>query len=194
MLPAIIAKLGIPLLVNLIGTALGKINNPVAQSAAEALGNVEGALAGGSITPEQLAEANRHAEAVAEMKSKEYQSALEEINQSLRAEVSSTDPYVRRMRPTFGYLLAATWSLQMIAIAYVMVFETDKISILLDGMEDMTAIWAVALSVLGIYVYQRGEEKKAVTRTYTVTPKALLEKVATTSNVTSSVSAPAYND
>lgn len=160
MLPTIISKLGLPLLVNLIGTALGRIDSPIAKNASDALQNFEGALAGGVISSEQMAEANRHAEKIATIKSKEYEAALTQINQSLRTEIASEDPFVRRMRPTFGYLLAATWSLQMIGIAYVMVFDTDKIDKVLNGMEGLSAIWAVALSVLGIYVYKRSEEKR----------------------------------
>jgi hypothetical protein len=159
-LPTIISKLGLPLLVSLLGSALGRIDNPVARSASEALENFEGALAGGAITSEQMAEANRHAEAMAALKAKEHSAALTEINKSLRAEISSGDLYVRRMRPTFGYLLAVTWAMQMVAVSYVMMFRTEHMPALMDGMEGLSTIWAVALSVLGIYVYKRSEENK----------------------------------
>jgi hypothetical protein len=162
MLPAIIAKLGLPLFVSLLAGALTKINNPAAQSAAKALNNFEGALAGGVISPEQMAEANRHAETLAEMKAREYESAMSEINQSLRAEISSSDVFVRRMRPTFGYLMAVTWAAQMFGIAYVVIFETEKAPAVLNSMEALSAIWAIGLSVLGIYVYKRSEEKKVI--------------------------------
>src|SRR5690606_20511202 len=152
-------RLGLPLLVSLIGGALGRINNPVAQTASEALNNFEGALAGGAITAEQMAEANRHAEDMARTRSQEYQTALSEINESIRTEAGSSDAYVRRMRPTFGYLMAVTWAAQMLGIAYVMIFETDKAPVVLNGMEALSTIWAVGLSVLGIYVYKRSEEK-----------------------------------
>jgi hypothetical protein len=160
MLPSIISKLGLPLLINLLGNALGRVNNPVAQAAAQSLSNFEEALAGGLVSPEQMAEANRHAETLAAMKSKEYEATLSEINQSLRAEVASSDPYVRRMRPTFGYLMAITWAAQMLGLAYVVVFETEQAGAVLEGMESMSTIWMVGLSVLGIYVYKRSEEKK----------------------------------
>lgn len=159
-LPTIISKLGLPLLVSLLGSALGRIDNPVARSASDALNNFEGALAGGAISSEQMAEANRHAETMAAMKAKEHSAALSEINKSLRAEISSGDLYVRRMRPTFGYLLAITWAMQMVAVSYVMIFRTEHLPVLMDGMEGLSTIWAVALSVLGIYFYKRSEEKK----------------------------------
>ncbi len=162
MLATIIARLGLPLLVSLIGGALGKVDNPVAQNASLALGNFEAAMAGGAISAEQLAEANRHAEKMAELKAKEYETAMAEINQSLRLETQSTDAYVRRMRPTFGYLMAITWAAQMLGIAYIMIFRTESAPAVLDGMEALSTIWAVGLSVLGIYVYKRSEEKKVV--------------------------------
>lgn len=160
MLTSILSRLGLPLLIDFVSQALGKIDHPAAQSATKALEEVDNALAGGLITPEQMAEANRHAEEMAQINLKEYEVSLSEINQSLRAEVASNDPYVRRMRPTFGYLMAFTWAAQMFALAYVVIFETDKAASVLTGMASLSTIWAVGLSVLGIYVYKRSEDKK----------------------------------
>ncbi len=172
MLATIIAKLGLPMLIGLIGGALGRVDNPVAQSAANALNDFQSAFAQGAITAEQMAEANRHAEELASIKSKEYQAALAEINQSLRAEAGSDDPYVRRMRPTFGYLMAITWAVQMLALAYIVVFETDKAPAVLNGMDSLTTIWGVGLSVLGIYVYKRSEDKKLFAPVSSPAPQA----------------------
>jgi len=97
---------------------------------------------------------------MAELEASERKVALEQINESLRSEVASQDPYVRRMRPTFGYLIAVTWAAQMLALAYVIVFETSKASLVIEAMESLGTIWAVGLSVLGIYVYKRSEDKK----------------------------------
>lgn len=170
-LPIIISKLGLPLLVSLIGAALSKVNHPVAKSAADALGHFEGALTGGMISPEQMAEASRHAEALAALKAQEYAGALSEINQSLRAEVASEDVYVRRMRPTFGYLMAFTWAAQMLGLAYVVTFETHRAAAVLGSMESLSTMWMVGLSVLGIYVYKRSEDKKILAAP-PVSPKA----------------------
>lgn len=162
MLAAIIARMGIPVLVSVIGEALGRIDSPTAQTASKSLENFQGALAGGAISAEQMAEANRHAEKMAELKAKENESALGEINQSLRLEAASDDPYVRRMRPTFGYLMAFTWAAQMMGLAYVLTFQTEKAPAVLESMEALSTIWGVGLSVLGIYVYKRSDEKKAI--------------------------------
>lgn len=160
MLTTILSKIGLPILIEFVARALGRIDHPAAQSATRALEEVEGALAGGLISPEQMVEANRHAEAMAEMKLKQFEASMSEVNQSLRAEISSEDKYIRRMRPTFGYLMAFTWGVQMFGIAYVIIFKTAQAALVLEGMAALSTIWAVGLSVLGIYVYKRSEDKK----------------------------------
>lgn len=160
MLETVLAKVGLPILIEILGGALGGVDHPAAKSVTRALGDLQGALAGGAISTEQMAEANRHAEKLAEMELRQFEASMTEVNQSLRAEVTSEDKYVRRMRPTFGYLMAVTWAAQMLGLAYVVVFETDKAASVLEGMAALSTIWAVGLSVLGVYVYKRSEEKK----------------------------------
>lgn len=160
MVAQILAQVGIPVLVKSVSEALKHIDHPVAKGATGALDALDDALKQGQIDPEMLSQAHSHVEKMAEIESVERASAIEQINSSLRAEVSSSDKYVRRMRPTFGYLIAVTWAAQMLALAYVIVFETGKASLVIEAMESLGTIWAVGLSVLGIYVYKRSEEKK----------------------------------
>lgn len=159
----LIAEIGVPVLVSVLSDILGEVDNSAAKTASKALAKVDEALRSGNITPEQLAEANRHAERMAELDALDGKTALEQVNESLRAEVASEDGYVRRMRPTFGYLMALTWAAQMFAIAYVIVFETDKAGVVMSAMGSLSGIWAVGLSVLGIYVYRRSGEKLVTT-------------------------------
>jgi hypothetical protein len=56
--------------------------------------------------------------------------------------------------------MAITWAAQMLGLAYVIVFETEQSGVVLSAMSSLTAIWAVGLSVLGIYVYKRSEDKR----------------------------------
>jgi hypothetical protein len=160
MVAPLLIEAGLPVIVRVLSGALGTINNPAAQAAAKSLDQVGDALVQGHITPEEAAEANRHAEAIAMMETQETKAAYEQVNESLRAEVASEDAYVRRMRPTFGYLMAVTWAAQMMALAYVITFRTEKAGVVLQAMESLSTIWAVGLSVLGIYVFKRSEEKK----------------------------------
>ncbi len=163
MLSALLSKIGLPVLIAIVGGALGSMDNIAAKTASDALDKVGEVIRNGGISPEQLAEANRHTEKMAELEISNYQGSLSEINKSLRAEVASSDKYVRRMRPTFGYLMAFTWAAQMFGIAYVIIFDTDKAGIVMAAMGNLSAIWAVGLSVLGIYVYKRSDEKRTAT-------------------------------
>ncbi len=158
---SLITTIGLPALIAIVGAALGAIDTPVTKTASDALQKVNDALQRGQITPEQVAEANRHTEKMAQMEIENYKNALSEINASLRAEIASEDKYVRRMRPTFGYLMALTWAAQMLGIAYVIMFDTDKAGVVMAAMSNLSAIWTVGLSVLGIYVYKRSEDKKS---------------------------------
>ena len=160
MVAGILAQVGIPVLVNAVKEALSRVDNPVARGASEALEQLDDAVKRGQVTPEQMQEANRHIEKMAELEAQERENAISQINESLRAEVASSDPYVRRMRPTFGYLIAITWAAQMLALAWVIIYETESASLVIEAMESLGTIWAVGLSVLGIYVYKRSEDKK----------------------------------
>jgi len=157
MLESILAKIGLPFLAKTLANILNTIENDTAKNAAKILNEVESEISKGTITIDQIKEANRHIEELATIDV----TALEQINESLRTEVHSNDVYVRRMRPTFGYLMAITWTAQMLSVAYIMVFETEKASIIINAIESLSAIWAIGLSVLGIYVYKRSEDKKA---------------------------------
>jgi Holin of 3TMs, for gene-transfer release len=153
MLPALLAQIGLPVLIKTVTGALEKLSSPAAQSAAAVLKQV-------TINPEETIEANRHIERMTEFESEEYKTAISEVNASLRAEITSNDPYVRRMRPTFGYLVAVAWACQMLAIAFVIVETPEKAATVTASLSNLDTIWTVGLSVLGIYVYKRSQEKR----------------------------------
>ena len=159
MLASILSKISLPVLLNTVGKVLGGMKNPVARGAAEALEKVEWAVQNGDITIDEVREANRHIETMTELESAEAQNTITQVNESLRAEVASADPYVRRMRPTFGYIMAITWAAQMLSVAYTILEEPDNAPHIIDAMASLSTIWTVGLSVLGIYVYKRSQEK-----------------------------------
>ena len=160
MLETILAKVGLPILINVLSETLKAMDSSVAKGAGDALEKVEDAINNGSLTSENIEEANRHIEVIAQMQSDEIKTNIAEVNASIRAEIASQDKYVRRMRPTFGYIMALTWAAQMLGVAYVLIFNTDRAGYILNAMSSLSAIWAVGLSVLGIYVYKRSEDKK----------------------------------
>jgi len=94
---------------------------------------------------------------------------LETVNRTMRVEAASRDPFVRRWRPLFGYIVAVTWGVQVCgvtgAILYVVAGGGDGASLVQSGvsavMGDMALMWAIALSVLGVSVKKRSDDKAA---------------------------------
>jgi hypothetical protein len=158
MLPALLAQIGLPILARIVGGALGAVDHPAAKAAGRALAETAAGL-----PPEQIAEANRHLEALAALENGFDRDALREVNDSLRAEVASEDPYVRRMRPTFGYVMAASWAAQMGAVAWTVVRAPAEAAAVIEALGALSVVWSVGLSVLGVYVYRRSSEKAATT-------------------------------
>ncbi len=93
---------------------------------------------------------------------------LAEVNQTIRAEAASLDPYVRRWRPTFGYSVAMAWAMQMIGLTIILGHAVMKDPATAPGIIDSMArvisslmvLWGVALSVLGINVKKRSDDKQ----------------------------------
>jgi len=48
----------------------------------------------------------------------------------------------------------------MFAVSFIVIFDTEKVAPVLQGISSLSTIWAVGLSVLGVYVYKRSEDKK----------------------------------
>ena len=84
---------------------------------------------------------------------------LGEINQTMRAEAAAGDPYVRRWRPTFGYMIALTWGAQTLAVAWAMVAEPTQAAAVVSAVAALTPLWGIALAVLGVNVVKRSQDK-----------------------------------
>lgn len=171
LIPALLASVGLPLLVKAVGGALGMIDNPVAKTAAEALDGVGKAMDAKAITPEQVAEGNRHMERMAEIDADREMEIIGQVNATMRAETQADDPYTRRWRPTWGYVTAFTWGVQGLAVVFCLLGATwaaidgkaDVVTALLTGAASLAGAlsiqWAVALSVLGVSVVKRSDDK-----------------------------------
>lgn len=90
---------------------------------------------------------------------KEETARLQIVNDTIRAEAQSNDPFVRRMRPFFGYVMAVTWGVQMGAASWVIVSHPEQAASVLNGIASTTTLWGIGLAVLGVYVYKRSQEK-----------------------------------
>jgi len=93
---------------------------------------------------------------------------LESINVTMRTEATSGDKYVARWRPTYGYAVTFTWTLQMIVFSFILVYAvvavpanaTAIISAVVAMISAFSVMWGVALSVLGVYVSKRSQDKQ----------------------------------
>ena len=160
MIPALLASVGIPLLGKLVSSGLRAIDDPTAKVAADALDDVGGKLDRGEIDAEQLSAANRHVERMAEIEARRDTRVLAQINRTMRTEASSADAYVRRWRPTFGYAVALAWTAQTGGLTYAIVMTPEVAGELLAATTHLSVIWGVALSVLGINVAKRSQDKR----------------------------------
>lgn len=158
----IIAQIGLPALIKGLAEGLSNVKTPVAQGASAALDQLGASFGTPQMSGADVAELNRHLEKMSELDTARDANMITQVNESLRAEAASSDPYVRRMRPTFGYIIAATWGAQMLALAYVIIFNTTEAISVIAAMAQLGTIWGIGLSVLGIYIYKRSEEKQRV--------------------------------
>lgn len=163
MIPALLAQIGLPLLVKAVGGALESIDNPVAKGASEALKAVDDAVTRRDITPEQITEANRHTERMTELEAQVTRTTLEQVNRTFRAEVAAEDAYVRRWRPTFGYAVALAWLATMGACAWAVVSTPKEAPAIIGALVNTSPIWGVALGVLGVSVVKRSQDKRSGT-------------------------------
>lgn len=174
MLPAILAALAPILLPEVAKLALG--DSPVAAKVGEAAIAVTSAVTGQPIaTPEDAAAAVRAVQADPDLLAELHRQQAERtisvmveetkrlgiVNETMRAETASSDAYVRRMRPTFGYVMALAWLVTFAAIGWVTVTQPDKAPAVLTALSDTWWLWTVGLSVLGLYVAGRTSEKGA---------------------------------
>lgn len=171
-------------LVPLVGDAVGSLFGDDAQPAAKAITTAVAQTAidtaakatGITITDESSMQQAAQAISADPEKLADYQRALNEkalaamaeetkrlqiTNDTIRTELASGDAFVRRMRPTFGYAMALTWTVQMMAASYTIVVEPARAGEVLNGIAATTALWGIGLAVLGIYVNGRTKEKGA---------------------------------
>lgn len=106
----------------------------------------------------QLEEENKHE--LRKMVIEAETARLAEINKTMRAEATAQDGYVRRWRPTFGYMVAITWFIQSVAIAWAMVAKPENAADLINAVTALTPMWGIALSILGINITSRSRDKR----------------------------------
>lgn len=92
---------------------------------------------------------------------------LDIINQTIRAETVSKDGYNRRWRATFGYCVSFAWFYLFFGVVtisgWAVIKKTEAAAGIIASMAEMVSstfpLWGIALSVLGVTVYKRSQEK-----------------------------------
>lgn len=112
----------------LLGSALGPAGGAVGTLIAAALGTENTPDAVGAAIkadPQALLKLQQlekeHERELTRMMLESETARLTEINKTMRVEAAANDGFVRRWRPTFGYMVALTWLIQSVAIAWAMV-------------------------------------------------------------------------
>ena len=119
-----------------------------------------GIVAAVKANPELLAKFQQMANEVVIAEMHEETVRLAETNATMRAELASGDPYVRRARPTFLYVMALTWGLQALGLTAAIALKPEYGAKLIAALADLTTMWSVALAVVGVYVKTRSDDKK----------------------------------
>jgi hypothetical protein len=165
MAPAILA------LAQLAPTILGFFSkNETATKAAETVSSVaraitgtdtdEGALEALKANPALLVDYQRAIDAHALGMYQEETKRLESVNQTMRAEYTSGDPYVRRARPTFIYSMALSWTAQMLAISVLVIWKPEQAGPVIGALVGLGTMWSVALTIIGVAVHSRTKDKQ----------------------------------
>lgn len=118
--------------------------------------------------PEALLTFQRQAQSIEVRRLEADTQRLESVNATMRAEYAAEDKLVKRWRPVFGYCMAATWVIQIVgtvgAMIYAIIWEPANADKVLKAVAEanaaMATMWAVGLSVVGVSVWKRSEDKK----------------------------------
>lgn len=93
---------------------------------------------------------------------------LKAVNKTMQKEANSTDSFVRRWRPFYGYCVAISWFIQMtlfsFALAYTIIKNPAQLPTIITALASvftaLAGLWGIALTVLGVSVHQRSKDKQ----------------------------------
>lgn len=160
---------------DVVGSAAPMVGGLLGGPAGSAAGRLVASALGVEAQPDKVASAvkndpqaatklkeleQEHARELRSMSLEAETARLSQVNRTMRAEAASNDAYVRRWRPTFGYLTAVTWAAQAGGIVYAIVATPQFAAELINAITALTPMWGVALAVLGINVHKRSQDKQ----------------------------------
>lgn len=165
MLPALLA------LAQLAPSIMGLFTkNETAQKAADVVSGVARAVTGKPTEDEALEAIKADPKLLIEYQNgvneqaialmQEETKRLEAVNETMRSESQSGDPFVRRARPAFIWTMAVTWGIQMFCLSAAVLFYPEKAGALIKSIGELTSMWGIALGVIGVYFKARSDDKK----------------------------------
>ncbi|ENI4485145.1 hypothetical protein ABXZ88_000947 [Vibrio fluvialis] len=143
----------------LIADALGVENTPDAIEA-ELLRNPDALLKIKQMESDERIRLRELSYQQAEIESAERKLVITEQHKLMVAELKSDDAYVRRWRPTFGYAVCLAWTSLFFGIAGLMLFHPEFTEQAFTGAAKLTALFSVALTVLGLNIHKRSQDKQ----------------------------------
>ncbi|EKF9119070.1 hypothetical protein O1B25_000864 [Vibrio cholerae] len=143
----------------LIADALGVENTPDAIES-ELLRNPDALLKIKQMESDERIRLRELSYQQAEMESAERKLVITEQHKLMVAELNSDDAYVRRWRPTFGYAVCLAWTSLFFGIAGLMLFHPEFTEQAFTGAAKLTALFSVALTVLGLNIHKRSQDKQ----------------------------------
>ncbi|MDO6706143.1 3TM-type holin [Photobacterium sp. 1_MG-2023] len=96
----------------------------------------------------------------AKLESGERQLAITQQAATMQAEMASSDPFVRRWRPTWGYTLCLSWALMFFGLFFVMTFQPQEAANVVNAIVALTPLISIALAVLGVNIHKRSLDKQ----------------------------------
>jgi len=145
---------------------------------AERMLSVAQGVTGGQTTADMDKALREHPELMVELKKNlgDLDKACEEEEtrraaisaRNYRADLSNPDPWVRRLRPTFGYCFTMTWTIWLnlfLAIGAFLILARPvgaavTIPLMIDLLHETSPLWIGGLAIMGVYTGLRSWEKK----------------------------------
>lgn len=160
---------------NMVGKAAPLVGTLLGGPAGGAVGGMVAKALGTENDPEKIQEAiNNNPEALNKIREMETRNQveleklatkteiarIEQQAETHRKAIESNDPYVRRVRPTFGYVVAASILAESAALTYAVLWDPSAMELAVTYVEAIAMPQSLAIAAFGVYVKKRSDDKE----------------------------------
>ncbi len=96
----------------------------------------------------------------AQLHSDERKVQLAAQHATIQAEIASNDTFVRRWRPTWGYVMCFSWVVTVIAVSVVMMLHPLQAATVIAAVAALQPMYTIGLLVLGVNIHKRSQDKQ----------------------------------